>query len=309
MFGSDEWHDCKHSKCVKSKNAFDTIMSHGFWSTVMDVLKIFSPLVKFLRLAEGENIHSLGFIYGEIVEAKKPIKEASNHLEKNFQTIFWIIDEKIKDRLDCSLHVDAYFFKPYYFYKDPEMLSDFKIMDRFIACAETFYHGDFEKQDIVVNHQINFYKNKRVSFGRPLALKGCAIKDDNFDPCLYVHITCFSLSFDLYSSYMTELIVGNWWSTYGCDTPTLQKMATRILALTSSSSGYERNWSYFEGVSLLVFFFNNVILVLKFIILLLQIHTRKRNRLDVNRLNSLLYVQFNAKLFKKQKKLESKMLM
>ena len=29
---------------------------------------------------------------------------------------------------------------------------------------------------------------------------------------------------------------------------------------------------------------------------------KKRNRLDVNRLNSLVYVQFNAKLFKKQKK-------
>ncbi|CAN7104012.1 unnamed protein product [Brassica rapa subsp. narinosa] len=56
------------------------------------------------------------------------------------------------------------------------------IMDGFIACAETFYHGDFEKQDKVVNHEINFYKNKSGSFGRPLALKGCEIKNDKFDP-------------------------------------------------------------------------------------------------------------------------------
>ena len=35
---------------------------------------------------------------------------------------------------------------------------------------------------------------------------------------------------------------------------------------------------------------------------MLQIHTKKRNRLDVNRLNSLVYVQFNARLFDKQKK-------
>ncbi|XP_013588957.1 PREDICTED: uncharacterized protein LOC106297221 [Brassica oleracea var. oleracea] len=255
MFGSDEWHDCKHSKCVKGKSTFDTIMSHGFWSSVTVVLRIFSPLVKVLRLADGEKVPSLGFIYGEIVEAKKSIKETSNHVEKNYLPIFRIIDEKMKDRLDCPLHVAAYFLNPYYFYKDPEILSDFKIMDGFIACAETFYHGDFEKQDKVVNHEINFYKNKSGSFGRPLALKGCEIKNDKFDP-------------------------GNWWSTYGCGTPTLQKMATRILALTSSSSGCERNWSCFEGI-----------------------HTKKRNRLDVNRLNSLVYVQFNAKMFKKQKKI------
>lgn len=38
----------------------------------------------------------------------------------------------------------------------------------------------------------------------------------------------------------------------------------------------------------------------------LQIHTKKRNRLDVNRLNSLVYVQFNAKLFNKQKRIKDK---
>lgn len=36
---------------------------------------------------------------------------------------------------------------------------------------------------------------------------------------------------------------------------------------------------------------------------MLQIHTKKRNRLDVNRLNSIVYVQFNARLFDKQKKI------
>ena len=36
---------------------------------------------------------------------------------------------------------------------------------------------------------------------------------------------------------------------------------------------------------------------------MLQIHTKKRNILDVNRLNSLVYVHFNARLFDKQKKI------
>ncbi|XP_013617265.1 PREDICTED: uncharacterized protein LOC106323734 [Brassica oleracea var. oleracea] len=240
MFGSDEWHSCKHSKCLKGKNTFDTIMSHGFWSSVNVVLKIFSPLVKVLRLADGEKVPSLGFIYGEIIEAKNSIKEASNHLEKNYQPIFRIIEEKMKDRLDTPLHVAAYFLNPYYFYKDPEIQKDYEVMEGFIACVENYYHGDFEKQNRVVNQELSLYKSKSGSFGRTSALKGCEIKDDKFDP-------------------------GNWWSTYGCGTPTLQKMATRILALTFTQ--------------------------------------KKRNRLDANRLNSLVYVQFNAKLFKKQKKI------
>lgn len=72
--------------------------------------------------------------------------------------------------------------------------------------------------------------------------------------------------------------------TYGNSTPTLQKMAIKILSLTTSSSGCERNWSAFEGVS------NN---------LLLNIHTKKRNRLDSQRLHNLVFVQFNSKLINK----------
>ncbi|GKC88309.1 zinc finger, BED-type containing protein, partial [Tanacetum coccineum] len=40
----------------------------------------------------------------------------------------------------------------------------------------------------------------------------------------------------------------NWWAAYGGSTPHLRVIATRILSLTTSSSGCERNWSTFEGI-------------------------------------------------------------
>ncbi|CAN7012319.1 unnamed protein product [Brassica oleracea var. botrytis] len=56
------------------------------------------------------------------------------------------------------------------------------VKEGFIKCVETFYHGEFEKQDLVVNHEISLYKNKSGPFGRLLALKGCENKDEKFDP-------------------------------------------------------------------------------------------------------------------------------
>uniref|UniRef100_A0A0D3E2A5 HAT C-terminal dimerisation domain-containing protein n=1 Tax=Brassica oleracea var. oleracea TaxID=109376 RepID=A0A0D3E2A5_BRAOL len=110
----------------------------------------------------------------------------------------------------------AYFLNPYYFYKDPTIQYDIEVSEGFIKCVETFYHGEFVKQDLVVNHEISLYKNKSGPFGRLLALKGYEKNDKKFEP-------------------------ENWLATYGCDVPTLQKLATSILALTSSSSGCERN--------------------------------------------------------------------
>ncbi|CAH1446146.1 unnamed protein product [Lactuca virosa] len=69
--------------------------------------------------------------------------------------------------------------------------------------------------------------------------------------------------------------MARWWGLF----PHLKKIAMMILSLTSSSSGCERNWSTFEAV-----------------------HTKKRNRLETNRLNNLVYVQFNANLMEKNKK-------
>ncbi|RID52733.1 hypothetical protein BRARA_G00176, partial [Brassica rapa] len=96
IFNSDEWHDFKHFKFVKGKTASDTVMSYIFWNSVMVILKVFSLMVKVLRLADGEKIPSLGFVYGEFWEAKKFIKEATDHLEKKYQRVFKIIDEKMK---------------------------------------------------------------------------------------------------------------------------------------------------------------------------------------------------------------------
>ncbi|KAJ9538447.1 hypothetical protein OSB04_031180 [Centaurea solstitialis] len=64
-----------------------------------------------------------------------------------------------------------------------------------------------------------------------------------------------------------------WWKLFGGDTPVLQKFAIRILSQTASSSSCERNWSVFE-----------------------RIHTKRRNRLEHQRLNDLVFVHYNLRL-------------
>ncbi|CAL5349728.1 unnamed protein product [Camellia sinensis] len=53
----------------------------------------------------------------------------------------------------------------------------------------------------------------------------------------------------------------------------MQTFVIKILSLTCSSSGCERNWSVFE-----------------------HIHTKKRNRLAQKRLNDLVFVKYNRAL-------------
>nr|GMC95500.1 HAT, C-terminal dimerization domain containing protein [Ipomoea batatas] len=73
-----------------------------------------------------------------------------------------------------------------------------------------------------------------------------------------------------------------WWTQYGDEIPELQKFAVKVLGLTCSSSGCERNWSAFN-----------------------QVHTKRRNRLTTTRMNALVYILYNKKLKDRHLKLKS----
>ncbi|EXB72473.1 hypothetical protein L484_011475 [Morus notabilis] len=66
---------------------------------------------------------------------------------------------------------------------------------------------------------------------------------------------------------------GLWWEQYGDSAPVLQRVAIRILSQVCSSFTFERHWSAFQ-----------------------QIHSEKRNKIDRETLNDLVYINYNLKL-------------
>lgn len=52
--------------------------------------------------------------------------------------------------------------------------------------------------------------------------------------------------------YLLFILVVTWWSNFGAITPHLQRLAIRILSLTTSSSDHERNRSASEAVTFLL---------------------------------------------------------
>lgn len=72
---------------------------------------------------------------------------------------------------------------------------------------------------------------------------------------------------------ITKLAPYIWWRSYGIDTPLLQKFAITVLSQTCSASPCERNWSAFDNL-----------------------HSKKRNCLLQQKLNDLVFIQYNTRL-------------
>ncbi|CAN1188844.1 hypothetical protein LINPERHAP2_LOCUS39570 [Linum perenne] len=109
-------------------------------------------------------------------------------------------------------------------------------------------------------------------------------KDRDESLTLMQQLDTFHHARGMFSSYGSMKLLdrkhpADWWSYFGDDVPEHQKFAVRILSLTCSASGCERNWSVFE-----------------------RVHSKKRNRLLQKKMNDIVYVMYNSKLLRRQAK-------
>lgn len=186
MSQSEEWEKISHvKKSPKGVQATATLVKPNFWGGVALCLRVFEPLVKVLRMVDGNVKPSMAFLYGDILKAKKEIMVGLGNIEKAgtlnlYNNIIEIIDGKMKGRLDSPLPLAAYFLNPYYSYIDCSIFGDEEVMDGFITAVETFYHGDYDKQSQVLNEDLHKFKDQTGHFTKPAAMAGC--KDYNFCP-------------------------------------------------------------------------------------------------------------------------------
>ncbi|CAA0826329.1 hAT dimerisation domain-containing protein / transposase-related [Striga hermonthica] len=169
MVVHSKWDTLREVKSKKGKDATATMMNPDFWKAVKMCLKVFEPLVKVLRLVYGDVKPSMGFLFGELVKAKREIKQAYGNVESRYKDVMDIIEKKMKGRLDSPLHVSAYLLNPYYSYSDNSIFDDGTITEGFITYVETFYHDDEDKQDQAVNIELRKFQNREGPFSKKLA--------------------------------------------------------------------------------------------------------------------------------------------
>jgi hypothetical protein len=169
MVVHSKWDSLKDVKSKKGKEATATILSPNFWKDVKLTLAVFEPLVKVLRLVDAEVKPSMGFVYGELLKAKRQIKEAFANKESQFKHVMAIVEKKMGGRLDSPLHLTAYLLNPHYSYADPSIFDDPKMNEGFIACVEQFYYHDEDMQEQAANFELKKFQNREGPFSKKLA--------------------------------------------------------------------------------------------------------------------------------------------
>ncbi|XP_031741324.1 uncharacterized protein LOC116403832 [Cucumis sativus] len=158
MFTSDEWKDNKWSKEQQRKRVVQTILLASFWTTIVFALKVSGPLVRVLRLVDGEKKPPMGYIYEAMDRAKEAIAKSFNNNEEKYKDIFTIIDKRWELQLHRPLHAAGYYLNPSFYYSNPNIQEDDEIVNGLYSCI-TKMVASLEVQDKILAELMEWWDN------------------------------------------------------------------------------------------------------------------------------------------------------
>ncbi|KAL4355706.1 hypothetical protein AHAS_Ahas09G0013500 [Arachis hypogaea] len=243
MVTSREWTSSAYSKEAKAKKFVDQVLDSKFWNQCTDIVKLTEPLVHVLRIMDSEDKAAMGFLYQAMYKAREDMVKRFQKRKRVVEPYLKILDSRWDLQLKRNLHVVGYWLNPAFRFNYAEFDKHKDTVSALLDVIERYAYGDADLITKLTSEK-RIVKNAEGDFGRQSAIRE-----------------------------RSTVMPDQWWESYGCGAPNLQKLAIRVLSQTCSSSGCERNWSIFE-----------------------HIHSKKRNRLEHQKLNDLVYVHYNLRL-------------
>lgn len=148
MFSSDEWNESQFSRKHDGKDMKRKVVEEIFWKKAANIVKLAEPLVKVLRLVDGERL-AMGFIYEAMDQAKEQIRAACKDIVAKYGPIWEIIDQRWNNQLHRPIYAAGYFLNPRYHYKAQETGAlTGEVRDGLIDCIDRMIPTESEQLTI-----------------------------------------------------------------------------------------------------------------------------------------------------------------
>ncbi|XP_058214106.1 uncharacterized protein LOC131325717 isoform X1 [Rhododendron vialii] len=167
MFTSKKWTNSKWAKEQQGQHVEKIMLMPSFWRNVLLSLKFASPLVKVLRLVNGEVKPPMGYIYEATDRAIETIANSFNQNKKMYDEVFKIIDKRWDVQLHRPFHAAGFYLNLEFFYKDPEACKVPKVIGGLYKCITKLIPNN-DTQDLVCADLMK-YERAEGLFSNPMA--------------------------------------------------------------------------------------------------------------------------------------------
>ena len=169
MFTCDQWVESRHARDVMGKEVAAIVLEdREFWLQCQQIVKISEPLVRVLRLVDGDEKPSMGYLYEAMDKAKENIKARLKNKISAYIPFTSVIDARWDRQLHSPLHAAGCYLNPGIFFR-PSFKKQ-KDVTKGLLSSITRLVSDPDEQDIL-SSQIESYKKSLGDFGMPMAIR------------------------------------------------------------------------------------------------------------------------------------------
>ncbi|XP_065634100.1 uncharacterized protein LOC112022367 [Quercus suber] len=105
MFTCDKWLSCSHAKIAVGKEISKIVLKdYSFWSQCKNIVRVSEPLVRVLRLVDGDEKPAIGYLYEAMDKAKEEIKKRLKNKVFLYGNYIRVIDARWDKQLHSPLH-------------------------------------------------------------------------------------------------------------------------------------------------------------------------------------------------------------
>ncbi|KAK4548413.1 hypothetical protein RGQ29_032794 [Quercus rubra] len=169
MFTCDQWVESRHARDVMGKEVAAIVLEdREFWLQCQQIVKISEPLVRVLRLVDGDEKPSMGYLYEAMDKAKENIKARLKNKISAYIPFTSVIDARWDRQLHSPLHAAGCYLNPGIFFR-PSFKKQKDVTNGLLSSI-TRLVSDPDEQDIL-SSQIESYKKSLGDFGMPMAIR------------------------------------------------------------------------------------------------------------------------------------------
>ena len=154
------------AKSAAGKAVSAIILDSKFWNDCLNIARLMAPIIPLLRIVDGDEKPSMGYVYEGMQRAKNAVKEMFRNRMALYKPYTDIIKARWDKHLKRHLHAAAYFLNPAFFY-DVNYREKSRVMESVIGLLEIKAFCPNMSKAI---REMQVYRDREGSFGRVSAL-------------------------------------------------------------------------------------------------------------------------------------------
>eukprot|EP00258_Populus_trichocarpa_P037860 XP_024453879.1 uncharacterized protein LOC112326992 [Populus trichocarpa] len=169
MVTSREWVSSAYAKDSKGKKFVESVLDSLFWEECAIIVRMSEPLIRVLRMVDGDDRPSIGYLYDVIHHAKEEMMRRFQKRKARVKPFIDIINNRWDGQFYRNLYAAAFWLNPRFQYDANIMDKHMSTISRLLDVLEKYAHGNLPLQS-KITCEMKLFRNAEHDFDRVSAI-------------------------------------------------------------------------------------------------------------------------------------------